>query len=161
MRASCRLSQKRLMRSSSSAFFIMSVNISEATCCAKRCGSRNRTERLSFLSLEWKCFRDSGPMIQATRSRRTHQTIYPTRASVHIELKVRSWTSPFTRKPWPSHRAGHEPCRSITVYQQRIQQRFDQRAKYLSDIRLAENITFVSAEPLVARNQGRSSFAIR
>jgi SAM-dependent methyltransferase len=25
---------------------------------------------------------------------------YPTRASVHIELKVRSWTSPFTRKPW-------------------------------------------------------------
>ena len=88
-----------------------------------------------------------GSMIQATRSRRTHQTIYPTRASVNIELKVRSWTSPFTRKPWPSHRAGHEPCRSITVYQQRIQQRFDQRAEYLTDIRLAENITFVTNPP--------------
>ena len=50
-----------------------------------------------FLSPERKCFRDSGPMIQATRSRRTHQTIYPTRASVNIELKVRSWTSSFTR----------------------------------------------------------------
>jgi len=29
------------------------------------------------------------------------------------------------------------------------QQRFDERAEYLTDIRLAENITFVSAEPLL------------
>ena len=29
------------------------------------------------------------------------------------------------------------------------QERFDQRAEYLTDIRLAENITFVSAEPLL------------
>jgi hypothetical protein len=71
MRATCRLSQKPLMRSSSSAFSIMSVNISEATCSAKRCGSQNSTERLSFLSLEWKRFRYFGLMIQATRSQRT------------------------------------------------------------------------------------------
>ena len=29
------------------------------------------------------------------------------------------------------------------------QQRFDERARYMTDIRLAENITFVSAEPLL------------
>jgi hypothetical protein len=97
-------------------------------------------------------------MIQATRSRRTHQTIYPTRASVKIELKVRSWTSSFTRKPWPSHRAGQTLPIDNGISTE-DQQRFDQRAEYLTDIRLAENITFVSAEPLVARNPGRSSFA--
>jgi len=98
MRATCRLSQKPLMRSSSSAFSIMSMNISEATCSAKRCGSRNSTERLSFLSLEWKRFRCFGSMIQAIRSQRTLQTIYPTRASVNIESKGRLWISSFTRE---------------------------------------------------------------